>query len=725
MYANLAPGVYIQAANPQVRALAPARTDVAAFVGIAERGPVATPTRIASFAEYQKTFGAFLASGYLAYAVKAFFENGGIAAWIVRATAPAAGTQVTGVSGVRVDLAPPLPLLPGTVVALLQPPAGYPTAVVLRHVVDADPGGAWIDVDAPLAGADAAEQPPIDPTKALLLSTGGVAAQATLVAQNGSTAAALAASSPGSWGNAVAVRVQRQTVAQTAASGAPISGGAQLPVVSVARFVRGTFVRVRQNALVAYHAVCDIDPVNRTLIFATSDPGRALAPALNVPLSAAFAYAPSGPPITVEALALDVAVLERGVVVETYPQCSPLDPDGWNAQLANNASRITIVPGSVPAPTLDPTAWPADIDERILRGGTDGTRMLGTSDVLGALASLAQIREPTLIAIPDACAPASAPPAPLPVTPPPPPCDDPVWLCPPAAGAPSAPPAPALPPNPVEGGPGFSESASALIAQGLVSFCDLGIVPDNAYPPHPSFRFALVDVPNGVDPVGFRQLFDAGRAAIHWPWAGVYDPLGSPGAVRFVPASGHVAGAFASMDLAVGAFRSAANTQLEWIVSLASDLDAATAAVYNDAQVNCIRALPNRGIRIFGARTLSSDANWLYVPVRRLVSMVESAILTGMQWAVFEPNNATTRALVRRSCTTLLQSLWESGAFAGSSAIQAFQVICDGTNNPQATQALGQLFVDIAVAPVRPAEYIIFRVGQQQGVLEVYEGAAA
>ena len=81
MYSNLAPGVYIQAANPQVRALAPARTDVAAFVGIAECGPVATPTRVTSFAEYQRTFGTFLESGYLAYAVKAFFENGGIAAW--------------------------------------------------------------------------------------------------------------------------------------------------------------------------------------------------------------------------------------------------------------------------------------------------------------------------------------------------------------------------------------------------------------------------------------------------------------------------------------------------------------------------------------------------------------------------------------------------------------------------------------------------------------------
>jgi phage tail sheath protein FI len=232
-------------------------------------------------------------------------------------------------------------------------------------------------------------------------------------------------------------------------------------------------------------------------------------------------------------------------------------------------------------------------------------------------------------------------------------------------------------------------------------------------------------VPAGVDPVGFRALFDATNAAIHWPWAGVYDPLGSPGAVRFVPASGHVAGSFAAMDLAVGAFRSAANSQLEWIVSLQSDVDHATAAVYNDAQVNCIRALPNRGLRIFGARTLSSDPNWLYVPVRRLVSMIESAILSAMQWAVFEPNTATTRALIRRSCTTFLQSLWERGAFAGTSAAQAYQVICDGSNNPVATQALGQLFVDIALAPVRPSEYIVFRVGQQHGVMEVFEGSAA
>jgi len=723
MYSNLAPGVYIQAANPQVRALAPARTDVAAFVGIAECGPVATPTRVTSFAEYQRTFGTFLESGYLAYAVKAFFENGGIAAWVVRATAPAAGTQVTSISGRRLNFASALPLLPGTVVALEQPAPAQATAVVLRHVVDADPAGMWIDVDAAPAGVDAAETPPIDTAQPVNLSTGGAAAQTNLVAQNGNLAAAVVASSPGSWANAVAVRVQRQTFAQTAATGAALYAGQQLPVSSVARFTRGTFVRVRQGAYEEYHTVCDTDPVNRTLILDSTDPGRSLGPALSTPLSSAFSYAPAAPPITVEALALDVAVLESGNVVETYPQCSPLDIDGWNAQLATNFSRIAIVPGSVPTPSLDPTAWPADVDAQLLWGGTDGTRMLAPADLLGALATLAQIREPTLVAIPDACAPAAASLPAIQPSAPPVPCTDPQWLCPPAhAVTPAAPP---LPPSATEGGPGFDESATALIAQGLVAFCEQGLVPDNAYPPHPSFRFALVDVPNGVDPVGFRQLFDAGRAAIHWPWAGVYDPLGTQGQVRFVPPSGHVAGAFAGMDLAVGAFRSAANTQLEWIVSLASDLDAATAAVYNDAQVNCIRALPNRGLRIFGARTLSSDANWLYIPVRRLVSMVESAILSSMQWAVFEPNNATTRALVRRSCSTLLQLLWERGAFAGTSAGQAYQVICDGTNNPPASQALGQLRVDIALAPVRPAEYIIFRVGQQQGVLEVFEGAAA
>src|SRR5262249_27606082 len=144
-------------------------------------------------------------------------------------------------SGQRLNFGSPLPLLPGTVVALEQAAPAHATAVALRHVVDADPAGGWIDVDAPPAGVDAAEQPPIDVTTPFLLSTGGVAAQGTLIAQNGNVAAQLVASSPGSWGNDVAVRIQRQTFAQTQATGAPLFGGQRIPVSSVARFVRGTF----------------------------------------------------------------------------------------------------------------------------------------------------------------------------------------------------------------------------------------------------------------------------------------------------------------------------------------------------------------------------------------------------------------------------------------------------------------------------------------------------
>jgi phage tail sheath protein FI len=250
-------------------------------------------------------------------------------------------------------------------------------------------------------------------------------------------------------------------------------------------------------------------------------------------------------------------------------------------------------------------------------------------------------------------------------------------------------------------------------------------VPDSDFPPHPSFRFALVDVPQATDPIDFRRNFDATRAAIHWPWAGVYDPLGPAGAVRFVPPSGHVAGSFAAIDLALGPHHSAANSELTWIVDLALDVDSAAQALLNDEGVNVIRALPNRGIRIYGARTLASDASWLYVPVRRLMSMIESAVLGAMQWAVFEANTPTLRALVRRSCLTLLETLWQRGAFAGASRDEAYYVICDGTNNPPAAQANGRLQVDIGIAAVRPAEFIIFRVGHQHDTLEVFEGAAA
>src|SRR5215472_15713010 len=126
-----APGVYIEPADPSVRPIAPARSDVAAFVGIAERGPLAIPVRVTAYNEFVRVFGSFIEPGYLAYAVRAFFENRGIATWIVRTAAPAIGTTVVNITGTRLALSPALWLRPGTVVALSQPQAGNTTATVL------------------------------------------------------------------------------------------------------------------------------------------------------------------------------------------------------------------------------------------------------------------------------------------------------------------------------------------------------------------------------------------------------------------------------------------------------------------------------------------------------------------------------------------------------------------------------------------------------------------
>ncbi|MFN2459502.1 MAG: hypothetical protein ABR591_02220, partial [Candidatus Velthaea sp.] len=420
-----APGVYIEAADPAVRPVAPARTDVAAFVGIAERGPLGKPVRVTSYREFARVFGSFIAPGFLAYAVRAFFENRGVAAWIVRAAAPSIGTTVTNVTAMRLALAPALPLRAGTVVALVQAQAGNVTATVLRHVAAADPGGAWIEVDAALAGVDARETPAIDPTQPMLLSSGGTVATTTLTARNGSaTAARFMMSSAGSWGNRVALRVMRQSVAQTSVVAPLLDANRQLPVASVAGFARGTFVRVRQGAQPpAYRAVCDVDAATRSLVVASDLPGRALDPALNLALPAAFAYDPAQP-MTVDALAIHLLVLENEQVVEDYPQCSPLFPRAWSALLVNANSRVALDPATVPAATLDPQMWPADVNAQLLAGATDGVRMLRPRDLTAALAALAPVREPTMIAIPDACAGGDVAPTPQHAVPPPPQCTD-------------------------------------------------------------------------------------------------------------------------------------------------------------------------------------------------------------------------------------------------------------------------------------------------------------
>jgi uncharacterized protein len=137
--------------------------------------------------------------------------------------------------------------------------------------------------------------------------------------------------------------------------------------------------------------------------------------------------------------------------------------------------------------------------------------------------------------------------------------------------------------------------------------------------------------------------------------------------------------------------------------------------------INCLRSFPGRGLRVYGARTVSSDPSWIYVNVRRLMMMIEKAAETSLQWAVFEPNNFKLRISVTSALTVFLESIYEAGALAGATDNEAFFVKCDAQNNPPEITDAGQFIAEVGVAPAIPAEFIIFRVGKTQDRLEVTE----
>jgi phage tail sheath protein FI len=146
--------------------------------------------------------------------------------------------------------------------------------------------------------------------------------------------------------------------------------------------------------------------------------------------------------------------------------------------------------------------------------------------------------------------------------------------------------------------------------------------------------------------------------------------------------------------------------------------------ILNPGGINAIRPLPGRGLRIFGARTVSSDVDWRYVNVRRLMMMIEKAIEAAIQWAVFEPNSTLTRTKLNLTLTNFLLSLWQRGALMGAAAEDAFFVKCDDDNNPPEERDQGRLVATIGVAPSRPFEFIILRVGRAHNQFEISEASS-
>jgi phage tail sheath protein FI len=332
----------------------------------------------------------------------------------------------------------------------------------------------------------------------------------------------------------------------------------------------------------------------------------------------------------------------------------------------------------------------------LLQGGEDGLTGLTIDDFIGGpndfrgLRILQEVDEVAMLCAPDTV---YEPPATLP-TPAPPRADP----C-------------ASPPEVMEPPPGEPETVPAADAanvyNAMIAQCEL--LRD---------RVAILDFPQNTKNFSalqkWKTKFVTRFGAIYYPWLEVPDDLELEGPSRLVPAAGHVAGLYASIDNQFGVSRPPANAQLAFINDVADDVTDVVQQSLNPFGINAIRAFPGRGIRVWGARSLAApnDDDWRFIHVRRLMSMIEKSVAISTRWAVFESNDTALRSTLVHSLTVFLNAIWQTGGLQGAQPSQGFYVKCDTTNNPPAVVDAGRLVCEVGIAVAAPMEFIVFEIHQ-------------
>ena len=248
------------------------------------------------------------------------------------------------------------------------------------------------------------------------------------------------------------------------------------------------------------------------------------------------------------------------------------------------------------------------------------------------------------------------------------------------------------------------------LASAIVSHCE-----------NQRFRFGVIDCAPGLGNSGSIDPRTTGSnpsnlgkdskyAAYYYPWLNVADP--QSGVKKKVPPGGAMLGVYARVDGERGVFKAPANEIVRSALSLEYNIDEGTQGVLNPRGVNVIRQFPGRGIRIWGARTVSSDSLWKYVSVRRLFIFLEASIYEGTQWVVFEPNDERLWARLKDTIRLFLRSQYRLGALMGTTEAEAFHITCDRSTMTQDDILNGRLICEIGIAPVRPAEFVIFKIFQ-------------
>jgi phage tail sheath protein FI len=465
----------------------------------------------------------------------------------------------------------------------------------------------------------------------------------------------------GRWGNDVWARCEQVTAAQTLLTLDLDVGSGEARVNSARGFERGMLVRIHDRENSDFVTVTEVD--DRTLRWGPTTP-------VNHPYRAAG-------PTTLEVLELDVyASLRNQREAFRGLQLSPMSRR-CITRVVNEGSRLIRIEdlGSAsPMPHNLPVSTPAVR----LTGGRDGTDTLSVEDFVGydagpadraGLTSLAGVEAVAMLSVPDAMLAYRSP------------------------------------------GP-EADLDVQRIQDAMVLQCET--LRD---------RFALLDAPptRNVDEVRrWRHRYFTSFAALYYPWLTV-DTI-APRGGSVVPPSGHVAGVYARCDTEVGVHKAPANEVIVGATGVIMDLREDDLGALNNDAINAIRALPGRGVRPWGARTLSDDPDWRYINVRRLFIMLRRSIEQGTRWAVFEPNGPSTWEVLSIEVSAFLKRLFERGAFAGGSPEESFFVRCNEQTNPPELIAVGQLNLEVGVAPAVPAEYLIFNVAQSLG--DEYETVA-
>lgn len=675
----LAPGVYVEEVDTGSKPIEGVSTSTSGMVGVTEWGPVNIPTLVTGFADFQRQFGGYLnyrqygESWYLPHAVEGFFQNGGKRVYIVRVLPDTATVAETGI-----PLESSVPLtLDSWKLTDADVEAGTNT-LTLTNTTNLS-AGQWIRVGGTVeeyAYVIKVESPVVTldrPLRAKHDKSSVVEEVNSLIVQ---------AIDPGAWGNSLQIATAPNFLMVTRFE--EQVSETELILRSIVGLEVGSVIQVNYTEGAGeMYKITKIDSTNRKVTI--SPPVSAEIAANTLVRSREFS-------MRVDLVQINPLTLRsRTIASETHRNLSAdprhsryfvkivgairtadtaIEADG---RTDGESNLIRVADGLTPSNQEAALRLGPEATSFSLSGGNDDEGQIVDDTYIGednvnpqdrsGLFALKNIEEISIASIP---------------------------------------------------GRTSLEVQSELIIQ-----CELM-----------KYRFAVLDSQRGdgiAEVQEQRGLYDTKYAALYYPWLRIPDPFPDNPQVRgsvLIPPSGHAIGIYARSDIERGVHKAPANEVIRGISDLEFKLMKEQQDILNPRNINVLRNFreDNRALRVWGARTLSSDSDWKYINVRRLFIFIEKSIDRGTQWVVFEPNDEPLWQRVKRVISSFLTQVWRDGALMGKTADQAFFVKCDRTTMTQNDIDNGRLIVQVGIAPVKPAEFVIFRIGQWVGGLSVEEG---